>query len=304
MGISDQHWSEALLRGVVAVIAILAAFSAVPAHAGEIDQAAKDYLEGIWLVGTKPDKGPCIANSYNGETQWEFEFRKSGGRVITFEPPDLLTPIAIQRIGQDGEHLSVWVMTRDGQTVLLIRLRLLPPDRLEILPRDGDGTHPPQITSAYRCGDPDPSVNQSVSAADLASLTPNSNKFRAFIKTDHDLSDDEVCRGVTSNPKSFRQSYLQFELFGPVHYWVFGIGDIPRRPGRLALDMIRKVERVNEQILKLFAQEHSRGNGWDPPGGTGKTYELTILDKGARIEIPELSATFIRCMTDGPAAAD
>ena len=294
---------RSLAAGVVAVIAILAAFSAVPAHAGEIDQAAKDYLEGIWLVGTKPDNGPCIVNSYNGETQWEFEFRKSGGRLITFEPPDLFTPIAIQRIEQDGEHLSVWITTRDGQTELLTHFRLLPPDRLEILPRSDDRLDAPPATTAYRCGDPDPSVNRSVSAADLASLTPNSNTFRAFIKTDPGLSDDEVCRGVTSNPKSFRQSYLQFELFGPVHYWVFGIGDIPRRLGRLELDMIRKVERVDERTLKLLVQEHSRGKGWDPPGGTGKTYELTIIDQGTRIEIPELSATFIRCMTDGPAAA-
>ena len=63
------------------------------------------YLEGIWLVGKEPDKGACLTNWYDGKTQIEFEFRKSGGRFLIFEPPDLFTAITITGVEKTGNDL-------------------------------------------------------------------------------------------------------------------------------------------------------------------------------------------------------
>lgn len=284
--------------------ALVCAF--VPARAGQIDQATKGYLEGIWLIGKQPDRGPCTADQYDWATQWEFEFRKSGGRLMIFEPPDLFTPLAVPLIEKDGDRLIIWGQRRDGVAAVLGQIRLLPPNRIALLPIRNDGKGSEQVSSiAYRCGAPDRSVNASLSTTDLALLTPNLTLSRSFPVVEPDMSDRDLCNGKRPDRKRWSSRWIQFELLGPVHYWVLGVG-IHREGSEKAsieFDLVRKVQRVDERTLKLTIQERipvKKSKGWDNTENMGKTYDLTVINRGGRIEVPELSTIFVQCEANEP----
>lgn len=265
-----------------------------------LDQATKDYLEGIWLVGRLPEKGPCISHWYDGETQLEFEFRKTDGRLLVFEPRDLFTAISIATIERTGDLLWVQLQTRDGRLVPFDHIRLLPPDRIELQEDRDPSSIEVSPKMAYRCGSPDLTVNDSMTMDGLSVATPSLTGSQAFPEVEPSVSDRDLCQGRELDPsKAFHKRWLQFELLGPVHYWVFGWAFWPER--KLAFDFVRSVHQIDAHTLKLEMQEHlPGGGGWDAAESRGKTYQLTIIDEGARIEIPELAATFARCAPDEP----
>src|SRR5262245_19917464 len=82
--------------------------------AAEYDQQTNSYLEGIWILDVVPDGGPCVSHWYT-ETQLEFEFRKTGGRLLIYEPYDLFTAIAIPEMSLEGDAISISALTRDGR---------------------------------------------------------------------------------------------------------------------------------------------------------------------------------------------
>src|ERR1700743_695841 len=73
---------------------------------GSPDAGTINLLEGIWLIDAQPDKGDCLSHGYQ-QTQIKFEFRKSGGRALVFEPTDLFTPIKISGAEKMGELLAL-----------------------------------------------------------------------------------------------------------------------------------------------------------------------------------------------------
>lgn len=270
---------------------------ALPAVAVTPDPDVAVYLEGGW-IDQKPDRGACTAHWYTG-TEIEFEFRKSGGRALIFEHYDLFTAIEIPKIDRDGDVLTVQGRRRDGGILPLYRLRMLPPDRIEFLSENG------KSTTGYRCGRPDTSVTGSVPMSELSVLTPQVTGSLGLAEAIPGVSDADFCQGNVppdKRPKSPR--WLQFELLGPVHYWVLGNVVTPRK---IEFDYVRGVERfatASEHGLKLRMQEHTGGgDGWDVPESRGRFYDLTIIERGSRIEIPELSATFVRCDTGSPVSA-
>jgi hypothetical protein len=289
-------WGNKYAKDLAAIVAVLVAscVTALPV-AADLDQTSKDYLEGIWLIGKQPDKGMCIAHEY-GEEQWEFEFRKTGGRLLIFEPYDLFTAVSVPQIERTGDLLSIQGQTRDGKLIPLNPIRLLPPDRIELLPKAEDGSSAatsPKAVIAYRCGAADFAVNSSVTMEALAVLTPSLSGSQGFPEVEPGVSDEDLCQGRGKG------RWLQFELLGPVHYWVFGRGPWPEH--RLEFDFVRSVRQLDPHALKLGMQERlAKGEGWDAAESRGKNYELTVIDHGARIEIPELSATFARCKPDDP----
>jgi len=284
----------AKLLALVATVMLLVT-AGLPALAGSPDASVEDYLEGDWLIGEKPDKGACTAHWYK-QDEIEFEFRKSGGRVLVFEHYDLFTAIEAPKIDRDGDVLIVQGKRRDGQVLPLYHLRMLPPDRIELLPKDGE----PE--TAYRCGSPDRSVTGSLPMSELSALTPPVTGSLALVEAIPGVSDADLCQGnVPSDKRPKFPRGLQFELLGPVHYWVFG-----ERFGshKMEFELVRGVERfatASEHGLKLRMQEHvDGGDGWDAPESRGGTYDLTVIERGSRFEIPELSATFVRCDTSSP----
>lgn len=279
--------------GRVLTLTVLVATLAASAAADEVADF-KRTLEGIWIVGRVPDKGDCIANEYDGETQLEFEFRKSGGRVMVFEPPDLFQATQITKVERDGDGYGVTVRLRDGSLVRAVRLRLLDRDRLEqtlLVPQKDGGARPPEI--AYRCGVPNRSVNEAVPMEVLRLLTPETTLSAGFPRAVDGVEDRDVCDGKNYEERlraGVEQGVIQFEVLGPARFWVFLSGIYG--PRKIVFDHVRKVEQTGLGVLKLKMQERARGKGWDAGGAT---YELTIVDKGARFEIPEIGRTFIRC---------
>jgi hypothetical protein len=253
---------------------------------------ARDYLQGIWLVGRNPDKGTCAAHWYDWSTQVEFEYRRSGGRVLIYEPPDLFTAIAIPYLSVDDDVLTIWAQKRDGPKVLYLRLRKLGEDRMELLSTDPSKTP----TIAYRCGSPDLSVNAAVPMERIALLTPSLSGALSFPETEAGVSDRDVCQGRGAN-----RGRLQFELLGPVHYWVFGTH--LRQGNTIEFDLVRQIHAIDAHTLKLDMQKHDSREGWDAPPSRGERYTLTIVDKPDRIEIPELSSSFVKCRPDEPGSA-
>ncbi len=285
-------------RYATAALALLvAACSAnVPSAAG-LDRANQSYLEGNWLVDKPPDKGACTSRWYD-TIEYEFEFQKSGGRLLIFEPRDLFTVVSIPRIERVGSLFLVYGQTRDGKLRPVLRMRLLPPDRIEFLPKDdggGSSATPAKSRFFYRCDSSNSTVNASVPMERLAVLTPSLSGAQGFPEREPGVSDRDLCQGRGLDPqKAATRRWVQFELLGPTHYWVFGWGFWPKY--KLAFDYVRSVHQLDPHTLKLDMQEHlDEGEGWDVPESRGRTYQLTITDKGSQIEIPELSATFVRC---------
>jgi hypothetical protein len=260
------------------------------------DSEAARRLEGIWLTGEEPDKGPCISNKY-WSRQIEFEFSKTGGRALVFNPPDLISAISISGIEKTGDVWTVQAQARDGGLGDYLRIRWLASDRFEMLPASeaeaeaapaavAASNKPPKI--AYKCGAADLSVNAGVSFERLASMTPPISGSGVFAAAIPGVPDEVLCQG---RPEA---KWLGFELFGPVHYWVFGTAFL--HDHQLWFDYVRSVEDKGDGVLVLHMQENlHKGDGWDVEASRGKSYQLTLIDRGGRIEIPELSASFVRC---------
>lgn len=132
-------------------------------------------------------------------------------------------------------------------------------------------------------------------------LTPEINFSASFPLVIDGVDNRDVCEGkgyVERLRAGVEQGGIQFEVLWPVHYWVV-LYDI-YKPRKIFFDHVRKVKQVGPGTLRLDMQENTRGAGWDVKGAAGATYEITIIDKGTRFEIPEIGRTFIRCAPPRP----
>jgi hypothetical protein len=252
------------------------------------------YLEGAWLEGVPADKGDCRTHWYEGEPEIEFEFRKSGGRLMIFEPYDLFQQIQIAKVEISGDIVSIFALARNGTFIFFKHLRIVSANQFESIYEDKP------TTKVYRCSAPDLSVNEHASIEDLRLLTPPISGGLAFPQAVDGLRDDDVCEGKAREkaPDAERGS-IQFELIGPVHFWVnaqsvYSLGE------KLNLDRVQSVRSIAPGKLKLRMRMHGGiKGGWDPPGGSGEVYDLTVIVTGKRIEIPEIGKTFVRCDPPG-----
>ncbi|HEX4507036.1 MAG TPA: hypothetical protein VH722_15000 [Alphaproteobacteria bacterium] len=281
-----------LFASILAAASLM--LTVLPAVAATSDPEIAAYLEGAW-IDQKPDQGACTAHWYKG-TEIEFEFRKSSGRALIFEHYDLFTAIEISKIDRDGDVLAVQARSRDGKTMPLYRLRMLPPDRIEFLSENKEAA------TAYRCGSPDGRVTGALPMSALSPLTPPVSGSLGLAEAIPGVSDADFCQGnVPPDKRQKSPRWLQFELLGPVHYWVLGSISTPRK---IEFDYVRRVEpfvTASQHGLKLRMQEHiAGGDGWDVPESRGRFYDLTAIERGSRVEIPELSATFVRCDIGSP----
>lgn len=283
-----RHLAACLARSAASALASLVILGAPPqAMAEDVAQPVSAFLEGVWLIGAPPDRGACLSHPYL-DNEIEFEFRKTGGRALYFEPPDLYSAVSIADISTDGEVVSLTARTRDGKTVPFMRLRRLGRDAFEWLPRmDADPDSKPE--EVYRCGSPNRAVTGDIPLATLSLLTPPISGAEGLLEIWPGESDHDVCQGVTNSPDpSVRRRWLQIELLGPAHFWVFGDGFSRDYP--LDFDRVESVSQQGASTLKLAM----RVGAW----GRGKRYELTAHFVDDRVEIPELNATFVRCRPD------
>jgi hypothetical protein len=252
-------------------------------HLAPPDAKTMAQLEGVWLMGRKPDKGACLSNWYL-ETQIEFDFHKSGGRALIYEPHDLFTPVQLAGAEWKGDVLELQGRDPTGGLAPFMRMRVVSRDQMESLPPEGK-TGP--AAAMYRCGNADPSVTADVSAEQLAAFFPPATGGTALIPTVPGTSDADICARKVDHPKGF----LQIEPYGPVHYWV--MGKFEKRA--FEFDVIRTIRPAGPHSLKLDMQTRKNGGGWDTPDARGDTYTLTLVDTGGHIEIPEFNTSFVKC---------
>jgi hypothetical protein len=260
--------------------------------APDADTAA--YLEGLWLVGADPGGVTCLATASRG-TELEFEFARSGGRLLVFEPTDLFTPVQIAGITRNGALVTVQGRGRDGRLKDIMTLKIVDDRHFQSVP--APGRFPRRAAEiAARCGVPDRGVTAGVSTAQLAALSPPISGGWGYPEAIDGVDDADVCAGkAAAGPPAIDRASLQFELYGPVHYWIFGMN--VRRGKHMAIyEYVRSVRAVDDRVLKLTMQTHlEAGAGWDVPESRGEIYEITVIDSGSRIEIPEFHKIFIRC---------
>jgi hypothetical protein len=253
-------------------------------------------LEGIWLEGKPAGDGPCVSNWYGYKTQIEFEFRTSGGLVQIFEPPDLFTILQVLGVRRDGDLLSLQGVSRDGtHKTVIMQIRVFP-DHLEF--QHTSAQQPGQTNEiAYRCGTANPTVNDSVSAQELAEFTPPVSGGWTLLAEQPGIANKDTCRGNIPKSAVSNAYSLQLELYGPVHYWVFGYGFPTHR--NLVFDYVRGMHAQGDHVLRLDLQKHlEKGAGWDVPDSRGDLYQLTLIDEGDHIRIPELAMNFAKCTTE------
>ena len=283
-------------------LALLTTFSR-PVAAQDMGQPEKNYLEGSWLMDQRADQGPCVSHWHGLGTEIEFEFRNSGGRELVFERPDLFTAIALPRMEKRTDGFIFFGSRPDGKAVPFMHVRLLPPNQLEIVYL-GSGAQKSKPQIAYRCGAPDWKPTGDVPAARLAWLTPSITGSAGFVEAQDGVPDSKICQGEPPADKPHsRPRFLQFELLGPVHYWILGWPGWSKEWGNYNLNyaFVRSVMVVNDTTLALQLQEHlEKGAGWDVPESHGKLFTLTVIDiGGGHMEVPELNAKFVRCDHDG-----
>lgn len=284
---------------VQALSAIFGFFGAVPfvspAAAGiPLDQSTKDYLEGAWLTNEQP-KGISCTKQNSSNSQYEFEFRKSGGRFVWYEPFDVFTGVGIFSAQRDGDVVTITFAGPDQKAWIPIHIRLMPPDRLEFLddPVGGDTAPSTQSTFAYRCDRPNWTVTNDLSVDMERILTSPATGTTLFVEVGPRLTDTLICRTAGDESLKPRLRWLQFEIIGPVHYYVFGVGF----GHKLDLQPIRSVRPIDNHTFAIEVQERSPSAGglaWDP-GSQSKLFALTAIWDGSRLRIPELGASFVRC---------
>lgn len=262
----------------------------------QLDQATKDHLEGVWLSGRKPDKGPCVSARYV-ENQVEFEFRKTGGRTVHFVPYDPIRSGAskIESARLDGKVVTIKHLAPEGGVPVEWRLYLgKDRDAFSIVHIDRNKGAAPTASGpmmAYRCGAPDEAVSGDVPVEMLQVLTPINVRpgpwaLAVFLEQRPGVPSDEQCIH-----RDHDRRMLFFEVFGPVHYFMAGEGF----GSRFGFAAIREIHEVDGHTLVLKVVDRPTGEDKWGSRVTGDVETLTIQLDEPRIHIAELEATFIRC---------
>ena len=284
------------MRTAVVAFLWIATMVFSPASAAvAFDQATKDYLEGVWLMGKEPKDGPCVHANYS-DYQWEFEFRKSDGRALYYEPLDFFVPVAIADARREGDVLRMMFAVR-GQKVPFV-LRILSPDRMEEIDESSNGKIAGMSKTSiwYRCGAPDWMVNAAASSELLRILSTPGDPDVWF-------ATGETCSREWD--PLVRNGFLKFEVYGPVHYYVWGtIGDRSWH-SRLDLSRIRSITQIDKSTLQLVILERTSSGvtGWAGERVL-RPYVINVIWDGKRIFVPQMGKSFLRCSSDVPAVAN
>lgn len=283
------------MRICLAAAALL--FAVSPEARAEIfPQDIQDYLEGGWEEAGPDEPDACARRTGLG-TELEFEFRKSGGRLMMFERPDLFTPVAIDHLERNGDLVTVYGVAPDDSVRPSMVLRPLTADKFELFPPSGPQSGRKHV--AVRCERPNLAVNADVPMDRLAFLTPTRHGPVSLVATQPGISDADVCNGRPPQGQThWDVRSIQFEALGPIHFWSLGwpTWDKAWKAHHLTFANIRHVSVVDAKTLKLEMQQQLEKGSWDTPDSRGERFTLTIVEKGnGHAMIAELNTEFVRC---------
>ena len=279
-----------LTKATITSVVALALFvlGANPAAAG-IDQGTKDYLEGVWMVGTVPSAPNCIDAPERAKLV-EFEFGRTGGRYMEIETPIFFVTSTITDITRNGDDVTI--TTPPSR----LTFHIVSADRIEgrsPLPYGVDPTSELDLKTYTftRCGLPKHQVNLSATVDRLRVLTPTGTNDVRFLEAKEDATDEQACKNAFGG---FRH-WLMFDVFGPVHFYVQGeVGD---REWNKKLDTspIRSVVTPDRKTFKLEILERAAGPDLWNWGKASHPFVLTLIWDGKRMAVPEMGKTFVRC---------
>ncbi len=186
----------------------------------------------------------------------------------------------------DGDIYSLALQPRDeSKSPSVLRIKVVDRTHMIFLPPMGDASG--KTTNIYRCEEMPTTVNRTVSPKALGRITPIVSGSGVLIQilpgwNESDMCDDANLQGSEA---------LQFEIYGPVHFWIFGKLQNPHRV--FEFDAIRSIVSVGKNTISM------RLHSWHPEHRpTRGDYTLILIEHGSRIEIPELSASFVQCQNE------
>lgn len=202
--------------------------------AAAADEASESYLAGVWVPAdpSASSQATCAGRrTENGEIL--FEFRKSGGRMESFDPAEMhflaQQPIESSTLHDGAITLVLQVSTPwavDKPLERRIDISIIAPDRMRLTPdlAPYPARYPvtfpsdqlPKTKLLVRCARPDESVDGNVPRDLLDLFTANNTKAVTFVASIGAMPDEEVCR--PKHAHEFRDDW-QFEVFGPVDYY-------------------------------------------------------------------------------------
>lgn len=282
---SVQKMKEAL---PVLSIVVAVAFPVPHVAASSSSEApAEAYLEGAWLVGERPSSGSCTTHSYSNN-QIEFEFRRSGGRIISYEPYDLFTAAAVSNVEKGDGATELTIVDSDRKAIGVLRLRALGPDRLGLQLLAAETEKGP-VEIAYRCDNANGAVTEYLSQSMMNVLTAPETGVALFVASNDGQNDKDVCR----MDSSVDAHWLQFEVIGPVHYYLFGRGF----GSKFDLAAIKSIRSTSNDSFSIEFVESLPGGeaAWDRRTHV-RLHTLTAKWDGRRLDMPDLGVTFVRCI--------
>ena len=289
------------MRALLAGLLFLAVAAGTrPAFAAAtLDAETIRYLEGVWLIGRAPPTGDCVDNSYLNY-QLEFEFERTGGRVLSYEPYDLFGAVPILAAERNGDTVALTISTVPPVNSRKVALRVLGPDRMELTmeqaPQMGP-SKPLESQMLYRCGGPDKAFSRGVSTDVLRVLTNSDMPNRSFVEVEPGRSDLDACTPKHENGIPLEPHWIWFEVFGPAHFFVMGsLGRVDADVRRqLDLSPLVAIRSTGEHSLRLDGLERLEGgHGWNG-GSQVKPFHYDIDWSGDHIHIAQLDASFVDC---------
>ncbi|MCW3837385.1 hypothetical protein ACFQ1E_15535 [Sphingomonas canadensis] len=236
----------------------------------------EEFLAGNWLRVDEEPGGACGSIVARGE-QIAFEFARSGGRLLRYEPPDLFTSIAGLKATAEGAVITLTAVHRDGERLPLTQLRQIGQNEFALLDEDGKpGNHWRRCPAA-----PNP-IGPEVSNANLLALTPAISGGQGFVQILTGETAAMVCAGqVAETPFGApRRGWLQFEILAPGHSLMLAFFV----PGLHEFERVRTVHQPSPDTLRLSLVR-----------AADTTHDIDIRIADDEIEIRESGLRFARC---------
>jgi hypothetical protein len=281
------------------LLALAAAASLLPgATTAQAPSSPEAFLTGNWMRVDDHPGNACGSPVATGE-QVAFEFARSGGRLLRYEPPDLFTSVGGLQLEQKGDVVTASIEGRGA----LGGLRRIHADDFEMLDREGKA-----LSRWHRCPAlPDP-IGPEVSTANLLALTPARSGGQSLRELLPEEEPSVICKPATEvstegmtqaemaaegarqweqqeeRRKKGHTGWIQFEILAPGHSMmltndVAGLGFFVR---------VTAIHQIAPDTLRLSLDALNKGKR-----------EITVRIAADHIDIPELdNASFARCTED------
>lgn len=261
---------------------LAAAFASTACQGADSSADLRQFLEGRWVFSERPMAEACAAPNFE-DSQFQFEWRRSGGRLLFYEPPDLYAPVMVERIMAEEGGFRLELLAVRGEKLPDMHFAIEGDRRLRRLASGPDR----KDIEGVRCDDADLSVTAGVPTEVLERILPLKSGISGLIEIPPTLKAEDVCTPSFADRLN-DTGWLQIEVYGPVSYLILGLLKGPDRA--FEFDVIERIRPDGEGRYVLDIVGKSKGTE-----NAHRRYRLTLVLHENWIEILELSARFTAC---------